>query len=342
MNERPSSILVYVGLDAIGDGLMKLPFVHALRAAFPDARITWLAGKGPSVYVKALAPLVAGLLDEVVDNAGIGSRVGELFGHRPLADRSFDLIIDTQRRTLTTLILRRIRHQRFLSGAGRFLFSDSRPEIRDKPRSMVRQLALLIELATGRPPVPMGPLPRDPATDRVAETLLPDGRPYVGFVPGAGMAKKCWPLERFVAVAKTQMAAGYIPVFLLGPAESELVGPVRDALPEARLPLQDAAEITPILTISLAHRLAAAVTNDCGTGHLLALADIPLVSLFGPTPPDKFSPATHKVEILQARTWGGEAMEMIPTDAVSEALSRLLSAATPPVAAGSSPPPISV
>ncbi|WP_232302628.1 hypothetical protein [Elstera litoralis] len=29
-------VLVYVGLDLMGDGLMKLPFVRALRAAFPE------------------------------------------------------------------------------------------------------------------------------------------------------------------------------------------------------------------------------------------------------------------------------------------------------------------
>ena len=44
------SILVYVGLDRVGDGVMKLPFVRALRNAFPDAEVTWLAGQGESVY----------------------------------------------------------------------------------------------------------------------------------------------------------------------------------------------------------------------------------------------------------------------------------------------------
>jgi len=42
----PSSILVYVGLDLMGDALMKMPFVRALRETYPKARITWLAGKG--------------------------------------------------------------------------------------------------------------------------------------------------------------------------------------------------------------------------------------------------------------------------------------------------------
>ena len=37
---EPNTILVYVGADLLGDGLIQLPFVRALRAAYPQARIT--------------------------------------------------------------------------------------------------------------------------------------------------------------------------------------------------------------------------------------------------------------------------------------------------------------
>jgi ADP-heptose:LPS heptosyltransferase len=71
-------ILVYSGLDLLGDGIMKQPFVRALRRYFPAARITWLAGKGKTVYAGMLAPLVGDCLDEVIEDAGIGSQVREL------------------------------------------------------------------------------------------------------------------------------------------------------------------------------------------------------------------------------------------------------------------------
>src|SRR5258708_12646114 len=97
-------ILVYPGLERLGEGVMKLPVVGALRRRWPEARITWLAGKGTTVYAHALAPLVAGALDEIIEDAGIGSRKSELL-RRPLPDRRFDLVLDTQRRVPPTLLL---------------------------------------------------------------------------------------------------------------------------------------------------------------------------------------------------------------------------------------------
>jgi len=324
----PATILVYVGLDLIGDGLMKLPFLRALRAAFPAARVTWLAGKGRTVFGAALKSIASGLIDEVIEDAGIGARAGELLGPRPLGGRRFDLVIDTQRRVLTTLILRRIPHDLFVSGAAGFLLSDRRPpRPHRKPAAMVRQLLDLVELASGRPAVSGAPLALDPAAVAAAAALLPAGPRYVALAPGAGGRHKCWPLDRYVALATRLGATGLTPVFVLGPGEGEWA-PACGAVAGAILPLQRAAEagtsLTPDLTIALARRCAAGIANDSGAGHLLAAADLPLVSLFGPTAPAKFAPMTVRLTVLRAQDFGGETMEAIPPDAVERALRTLL------------------
>jgi len=97
------SVLVYVGLDRLGDGLLKLPFVHGLKGAFPNAKITWFAGKETTVYARALAPLVEGYIDEIIEYGGVGLEPKELLRARPLKDRRFDLIIDTQKIVWTSL-----------------------------------------------------------------------------------------------------------------------------------------------------------------------------------------------------------------------------------------------
>ena len=66
---KPLSIGVYVGLDFVGDGLINLPFIRSLRQVFPQAKITWIAGTHKSEFKRSLAPLVKGLLNEVIEEA---------------------------------------------------------------------------------------------------------------------------------------------------------------------------------------------------------------------------------------------------------------------------------
>ncbi len=322
--DQPRSILVYVGVDLVGDGLMKLPFLRALRAAYPAARITWMAGIGKTVYAGILAPLAQGLIDEVLENPRIGIHWWELL-RRPLPGRSFDLVIDTQRRVLTTLILKRIRHRIFVSGAADWYFSDRRPAQRPpKPPAMIRQMFELIALASGAPARPDAPLHLDPAIEAEAERRLPDGPVYVGLAPGAGGKHKCWPLEHYIALAMRQVTAGRQPVIFLGPDERDWEGEIRDAVPAALLPLDP--EATPLLTIALARRLSVAVANDSGAGHMLAAAEIPLISLFGPTSPDKFAPMTPRLTVIRAQDFGAESMDAIPLAVVADTIDRSLKA----------------
>jgi len=334
MQIPPESVLVYVGLDRVGDGLLKLPFVRGLRTAFPGAHITWVAGKETSVYADVLAGLVEGKLDEVIENAGIGLHPSELL-KRPLAGRRFDLIIDTQRILWASLSLWRIGHRAFISPAGRFLLSSRRPPRGYKfPKSMQRQLLDLLELASGQAfPTPLGLDLDIPAPYRAeARTRLPENKQYVGFAPGSGGKPKCWDLENFISLAQEQAARGRTPVFFLGPQEPEWQAPISAAVPAALFPLQmENHGFDPLFTIALAERLAASVSNDSGVGHMLAISGRPLVSLFGPTVPEKFMPMGDKLTIIEAKTFGGREMNLIPLDTVAAALMSAL----PPAGASS-------
>ncbi len=327
----PASVLVYVGLDRVGDGLLKLPFVRGLRHAFPAATITWVAGKETSVYASVMAPLVEGLLDEVIEHAAIGLHPAE-FLRRPLAGRRFDLVIDTQRIVWTSLSLWRVPHRTFVSPAARFLLSARRPPRGYRaPRSMQRQLLDLLELASGKTyPTPASlDIDLAPALFADAERLLPSGPVYVGIAPGSGGRPKCWPLENFVAVARAQAAGGRVPVFILGPKEADWMADLRASVPEARFPLQAqgveaAHEFSPLFTIALTKQLAAALSNDSGAGHMLAVGGAPLVVLYGTTVAEKFMPMTRRLAILRAADFGGREMVAIPVEPVIEAVEAAL------------------
>ncbi len=325
---QPPRILVYVGLDLIGDGLMKLPFVRALRHAFPTADITWLAGKGPSAYRTSLAPLVKGLLTRVVDEANIGSSWFELLS-RPLPQDSFDLVFDTQRRFKTAAIVSLIRTRFRISPAAGYFFSTVKPADRQaKSASMVRQLLDLLELATGEAANPQAPLPLERTVLALASSILPQGYSYIAMAPGAGGKHKIWPLKNFIEVGQALASNGHVPVYLLGPDEVSMRRDLASAVPEAMFPLQHPAveQFGPRadVTIAIAGRCRVGLANDSGGGHLLAAASLPMVSLFGPTDPAKFAPLTPRLTVLQAQRWGGADMARIPSVDVLHALNELL------------------
>jgi ADP-heptose:LPS heptosyltransferase len=326
---RAPRVLVYVGLDLVGDGLIKLPFVQALRHAFPQGELIWVAGKGASAYRNALAPLVAGLLDAVVDQAEIGSRIGELFSARPLAGQAFDLVIDTQRRFLTTLIVKRLRSDYFLSGALDFLLSDVKPPAGyQRPRALARELLDLLALATGRASEPMSPVALAPELEALAARLLPAGPVYVALSPGAGGLDKRWPLQNFVTVANSLAQNGRVPVMLLGPDEQgwreDLAAAAHDAIFPLQHPAVRAYNFRADVSVALARRCAAGVAVDSGGGHLIAASGTRLVSLFGPTDPEKFAPLATGLLVVKAQRWGGSEMERIPPAAVLQAIEELL------------------
>jgi ADP-heptose:LPS heptosyltransferase len=336
------SILVYSGLELMGDGFMKIPFLRALRGVWPRARITWLAGQGKSVYAGALSPLVEAYLDEVIEDAGIGLHVKELLA-RPLENRAFDLVVDTQRRVMTSLAVRRIRHRTFVSGSARYWLSDRRPNRPyRKPPSMVAQLLDLVRIAAGRAP-DLAPPPTLPQRfEAAAATALPKGPVILGLVPGAGGRTKCWPRARYAKLARNEMARGLRIAFILGPDEREWLEALGAEVPGALFPLQEArlpAELaaSPLYTMAVARRLALAVTNDCGTAHILASVECPLVSLFGPSSAAKFAPLTPDLTLLKAQDFGGTEMGDLPLEAVQAAVDAKLRARIPPNASVSAP-----
>jgi ADP-heptose:LPS heptosyltransferase len=322
----PDSVAVFSYEEIIGDGLYKLPFVRALRAAWPSARITWITTRR-TVYASKLQPVMDGLIDEFRQDSGIGeSPAGVIL---PLRWRErFSVIIDTQTTVWRTLTLRRLPHDLFISPAARFLLSDRRPAPgRIRPPHMVDRLNELLTLAAGQLPASKAELRLPEDLVAKAEAALPPGPAYIGLAPGAGKRFKCWPLERFIAVASAQAERGRVPVFILGPDELEWLAPIREAVPSALFPEQDKAiwgeGFTPLRTIALARRFTAALANDSGVSHMFGAADAPLLTLFGPTPAGKFQPKVTLGGVITAQEFGGEAMTDIPVKSVIERLDQL-------------------
>jgi ADP-heptose:LPS heptosyltransferase len=82
--------------------------------------------------------------------------------------------------------------------------------------------------------------------------------------------------------------------------------------------------------MALGRRLAVAVANDSGAGHLLAASGVAMISLFGPSAAAKFAPAARRLTLIEAQRFGGSEMSAIPLAAVSEAVEVSLAPTPPP------------
>jgi ADP-heptose:LPS heptosyltransferase len=135
-----------------------------------------------------------------------------------------------------------------------------------------------------------------------------------------------------VGLAVHQAALGRTPVIFLSSREEGWEKHFRQ-ITNALFPLSQNQETTsgvpsdPVLTAALAERLHVAVANCSGTGHMLALGGAPLITLFGPSKAEKFSPLARKAVHLKP-TDGGKNIAKISIKSVIKAIDHMLS---PPI-----------
>jgi heptosyltransferase-1 len=143
--------------------------------------------------------------------------------------------------------------------------------------------------------------PQDSATEAWADRFCAS----IGFAPlailnpGAGWGAKCWPASSYSEVAKALADRRMAVMVNYGPQEEELAEAVREASEEAARPVQCSVS----QLIALTRRASLFVGGDTGPMHLAAALGVPVVALFGPTPPDRNGPyATRSIVLRHAES----------------------------------------
>src|SRR5262249_37290115 len=198
-----------------------------------------------------------------------------------------------------------------------------------RPNGIAARMLTMIEAATRRAADWKGTFDVSVPAQRLATARLPDGPRYVGLAPGSREVRKNRPLDRYMVLATALADKGYTPACLIGPQARAWLATLREGVPQALFP--EAEPVDPALgvgrlefAIALGRRLAATVANDSGIGHLMAAIGTPLVSLFGPSDAVRWAPFGERVVIVRAQDHGGEAMEAIPVEPVSDAVESLI------------------
>jgi ADP-heptose:LPS heptosyltransferase len=331
---HPTNILV-IDFGQLGDVVMSLPTLRAIRERFRNARITVAAGK-PSAEVIALSGYADAVL--VVD------RLGMRDGFKPLSIwRIFQVVKDVRRRRFDFVIdlhsLSETNLLGFLSGARKRLYSrrpgrsldylanfDPRPPIEKDHRKrhlIDRYLDVLLPL--GVKDADRVPRLRTRAEDGVAiEKMLKkekaeSGTPLVGLFPGAGHPSRRWPLERFAELDDYFVRNdGVRSILFAGPEEHELVQQARRLLPKSTIIFD---KLTISQLASAQARLAVFVSNDTGPVHIAAAVGTPVVLLLDRRAPNSYIPVGDHHRVIYSAT-----IQEITIDEVYEATRSLLAA----------------
>ncbi len=303
MDFDPRNVLV-IDFGQLGDVVLSLPALRAIRKRFPKAHIAVAVGKAGADVID-----LSGDADETL----VVDRVALRDGFIPLSvfrvfkivqdvrRRKFDFVIDLHSLSETNLL-------GFLSGAPKRLYSrrpgrslDYLANFRPRPpvetdhrkRHLIdRYLDVLIPLEVETPER----VPRlttrtadDASLDRILKKAKANaGAPLVGLFPGAGHPSRRWPLEQFASLADFLIRNDEVRVVVfVGPEERAYIKDIRQQFPPSVVILD---QLTIPQLAAAQARLAAFVSNDTGPMHIAAAVGTPVVLLLDKRAPESYLP----------------------------------------------------
>jgi heptosyltransferase-2 len=300
LQRSPQQKILVIRAGALGDCLLMLPTLHALRAHFPQARIDVMGYPSRWEWV-----LGRGLVDGVysIDHPGMH----RLFGAGlsvPEHLRSFlgayDIILSYRPDPHAVF-------ERSLSALGARLVL-SQPPFPPPPPPKIHVADFALQLVArlgvpGPPPAATGFSLNDAELTLTrpfftSHQVDPARQPVVVVHPGSGSAAKRWPITNFASLIETlENQLGVRTVIVTGYAEIDLMSRLRPLLRRAR-PL--VAENWPLLpTAALLAQAAVFVGHDSGLTHLAAALQRPTVAIFGPTDPEIWKPCGQRVSVVR-------------------------------------------
>ena len=298
-------ILIYNSGGGLGDSIQLFPLLISLKSHFRKAKF---------YYLGAHANHFNGQLKEYnisLETVNLNLKYfGFRWWHLLLANKrasnqafgKFDLIIDLQTKFRNSLILKRIPHQLFYSRTLNGFFSSKK--IQSNSSDHLENLSLFIEEDIIEVPFKVNNLPKPLISE--AKRLLPNSN-YVGFsiTQGNEYRKKSWSIYKFISLANKSLIKNKVPVFFIEKNQEHIIEKIKNQVPGALFPETNSDLACPALVTALSSRLDQAVSIDNGVMHMMGLADIPMVVLFGPTNSEKFAPKNNYIKILDSKKLNG-------------------------------------
>jgi heptosyltransferase-2 len=282
----------------LGDAVMALPALAAVRRAWPEAHLT--AGT-----IAAVAPIFEEGTDARPDQILVLDKATE--GHQ-LRAGSFDTILLLTNSFRTAWVAKRSAiSQRwgYASSGRRLLLTHATGRPRHGLHQSEYYLSLVrglgIDAPAGPPRIVVTPRTRARAARLLEESGVQAGATIVGFAPGAayGHAKR-WPPDRVARVIARLAAERGATCVLVGAAGDREAGrAIESSLPPGVHAVNLIGRTDLRLLMGVLGACRAFVSNDSGAMHLAAAVGVPVTAIFGPTNEKATAPIGDHDIILQ-------------------------------------------
>lgn len=292
----PKKILVRAP-NWIGDAVMAIPTLSALRARFPESRITLLA-KPPVAALFEHHPTIDRLFvyESPGPHAGL---VGLWRLVRSIREGRFDLAFLLQNAFEAALITAAAgipRRVGYAADGRRFLLTqslekESAPRHQREAYLYLMRLLGPVEASERKPFLVITEKERQAASDLLFSEGIARWDQVIGINPGAAYgSSKRWDAARFAAAADRLQERHPVKVLIFGgPAEVALAEEVRRNMKRPATIV--AGKTTVRMMLALIARCRLFITNDSGPMHIASAFGVPVVAVFGPTDPEATSPA---------------------------------------------------
>lgn len=287
--------------SALGDIVLALPALAALRKSFPNAKISWLVRP-------EFAPLLENhpYLNEIIlfDRKTLGKALsqkkafGSLFSLiMQLRREKFDAIFDFQGLLRTAIMawLSGCRKRYGIANAREMapLFYTNKVEHNLECIHLVDLYLKMVQAAGAGNFKAEFLIPSSTADSESVKKLLKrnniEPHNYIVFIPGSAHEDKCWPAERFAQLAEKISSQYSYPIITCGSSSEKNKADEIIKLSNAQI-INYAGQTSLKELVELLRLARLVVSNDTGPGHIASALGTPLVMMYSWSNPARIAP----------------------------------------------------
>ena len=300
------NILLYNSGGGLGDCIQLFDLITSLKTKFKNTEIYYL-GAHENHFQNSLKEYNISIPTLNMNLQYFGFRWNHLFltskNIKKTSIDKFDLIIDLQSKIRNTLILKRIPSNYFYSSTLNYFFSSHKKKYLNTKNNLniiLDNIGMLINEEINHEVYDINNINKKYFEE--AKRILPENK-YIGIslTQGNIYRKKSWSIIKFINLSKSLEEKGYKPVFFVKKEEKDLINKIKSENNSAIFPELNTNMSCPALVTAMATRLDKAVSIDNGVMHMMGLANIPMIVLFGPTNSEKFAPKIENINILDSK-----------------------------------------